>query len=187
MRCRFLILAVFILVAEISAAAQKSANDAASELTRILQDLRASTDAKGNACMQLMKMGAAAAPAVPALIAQLKDPNEILRDFAVTTLSKIGAVAAPALPALRQTAESDPSNDIRQLAADAVKKISAATGTASQRPAAARMLPSPPATAPWMRVRALQAIRRWCRIPFSETRSRSATDTFTITGIIMGR
>jgi hypothetical protein len=114
--------------------AQGTSGDKAVALARVLQDPHASADAKGKACLDLMDLGPAAAPAVPALIQQLKDREELLRDFAVTTLSKIGRPASPALPALQQVAQGDPSNDIRQLAGDAIKSISAAGGQDLQRP-----------------------------------------------------
>lgn len=109
--------------------AQRAGNsDKAAERARVLLDPRATVDAKGKACQQLMDLGPAAVSAVPALVQQLNDRNEILRDYAVTTLSKIGSGAAAALPALQQVAQGDASNEIRQLAADAIKKIKAAAG-----------------------------------------------------------
>ncbi len=92
-------------------------------LARVLQDPAQDTNAKGQACLELMELGPAAAPAVPALVAQLNSPEEILRDYAITTLSKIGPAASAALPALRKTAAADPSADIRGLARDAIARI----------------------------------------------------------------
>lgn len=92
-------------------------------LVRVLQDPNSSADAKGKACLQLMDIGAAAAPAVPALVQQLRSPDEILRDYAVTTLTKIGPAAADAVPALKKVAASDTSESIRQLAEGAIRAI----------------------------------------------------------------
>lgn len=117
-------------------------------LARVLRDPGKDADAKGEACLQLMDLGPAAAPAVPALVTLLKAPEDILRDYAVTTLERIGPPARNALPALRRTAAQDTSADIRGLARAAIAKINGAA--AEPEPAkttapSAREKTSPPA------------------------------------------
>jgi len=92
-------------------------------LIQILKDASKGTSEKGAACQKLMELGARAKPAVPALVGLLGNSDELMRDYAVTTLGTIGPGAAAALPALRKVAAQDPSADIRSLAADAVEKI----------------------------------------------------------------
>lgn len=93
-------------------------------LVRVLRDPDKTADAKGDACLQLMDLGPAAAPAVPALVGLLTAPEEMLRDYAVTTLERIGPPARNALPALRRTLAKDTSPEIRELARAAIAKIS---------------------------------------------------------------
>jgi hypothetical protein len=93
-------------------------------LVRALRDPDKTADAKGDTCLQLMDLGPAAAPAVPALIGLLNNQDEMLRDYAVTTLDRIGPAARNALPALRRTATKDSSAEIRELAHAAIAKIS---------------------------------------------------------------
>jgi hypothetical protein len=109
-------------------------------LARVLRDPDKTAEAKGDACLQLMDMGSAAAPAVPALVGLLNAQEEMLRDYAVTTLDRIGPAARNALPALRGTAAKDASPEIRELARSAIAKI---RGSA---PATARQEPAPAAT-----------------------------------------
>ena len=97
-------------------------------LSHVLQDPRADADAKGDACLKLMGLGPRAWPAVPALIVLLQDKNELLRDYAITTLSKIGPDARAATPLLRQVAHNDPSEDLRALAKSCLKGWGDSTG-----------------------------------------------------------
>ena len=92
-------------------------------LVRVLRDPDKTTEAKGDACLQLMDMGPTAAPAVPSLVGLLNSPEEMLRDYAVTTLDRIGSAARNALPALRRTAAKDTSPEIRELARSAIARI----------------------------------------------------------------
>jgi hypothetical protein len=92
-------------------------------LVRALRDPDRTAEAKGDTCLQLMDLGPAAAPAVPALIGLLNNQDEMLRDYAVTTLDRIGPAARNALPALRRTAVKDSSAEIRELARSAITKI----------------------------------------------------------------
>jgi hypothetical protein len=110
-------------------------------LARLLRDPNENADAKGEACLQLMDLGPAAAPAVSALVGLLKAPEDILRDYAVTTLDRIGPPARNALPALRRTAAQDASPEIRGLARAAIAKIS---GTAAEPEPAKTAAPAVP-------------------------------------------
>jgi hypothetical protein len=92
-------------------------------LVKVLRDPGKSADAKGDACLALMDMGSAAEPAVSALVGLLNNPEEMLRDYAVTTLDRIGPAARNALPALRRAAVRDASQEIRELARSAIKDI----------------------------------------------------------------
>lgn len=115
-------LAVFLLSAVAALAAHAAGNDLDS-LIRVLRDPGQTTEAKGDACSKLMDLGPAAKPAVPALAALLEAKDVLLRDYAVTTLGKIGPAAQAAVPALQRASARDPSEDIRQLAADALARI----------------------------------------------------------------
>ncbi|MDD2763792.1 MAG: HEAT repeat domain-containing protein [Opitutaceae bacterium] len=95
-------------------------------LVRVLRDPSQDANAKGEACLQLMDLGPAAAPAVSALVGLLAAPEEILRDYAVTTLERIGPPARNALPALRRVAAQDSSPEIRGLARAAIARIGGA-------------------------------------------------------------
>lgn len=96
-------------------------------LVGVLRDPAKDASAKGEACLQLMDLGPAAAPAVPALVGLLASPEEILRDYAVTTLERIGPPARNALPALRRVAAQDSSPEIRGLAREAIATIRGAS------------------------------------------------------------
>ncbi|OHE82926.1 MAG: hypothetical protein A3G75_03290 [Verrucomicrobia bacterium RIFCSPLOWO2_12_FULL_64_8] len=106
-------------------------------LARVLLDSAKDNTAKGEACQQLMELGPAAAPAVPALVALLKSKDEVLRDYAVTTLGRIGPAAGPAIDALRDTSAHDPSPAIRGLAREAIDRIGTGqpASTAGMEPA----------------------------------------------------
>jgi HEAT repeat protein len=67
--------------------------------------------------------GAAAAPAVPALLEKgLADPDPHVRRISAHALGRIGRLARAALPALRALA-ADPSAEVRRVAARAVGRI----------------------------------------------------------------
>jgi hypothetical protein len=114
----------------------------------VLRDPARDASAKGEACLQLMDLGPAAAPAVPALVGLLASPEEILRDYAVTTLERIGPPARNALPALRRVAAQDSSPEIRGLARAAIARIGGATGEPETAKAIAPPAPEAPAAKP---------------------------------------
>jgi hypothetical protein len=116
-------------------------------LVRQLRDPAIDANGKGEACLQLMDLGPAAAPAVPALVGLLTAPEELLRDYAVTTLDRIGPPARNALPALRRVAAQDSSAEIRGLARAAITKISGSAPVSEQAPTPSVAAPvtAPPA------------------------------------------
>lgn len=115
---RWLVVLGLVALASVRAADVES-------LVRVLRDPDKTAEAKGEACLQLMDLGQAAAPAVPALVSLLGNQEEMLRDYAVSTLDRIGPAARNALPALRRTAVKDSSPEIRELARGAIAKIGA--------------------------------------------------------------
>jgi len=117
-------------------------------LVGVLRDPARDASAKGDACLQLMDLGPAAAPAVPALVGLLASPEEILRDYAVTTLERIGPPARNALPALRRVAAQDSSPEIRGLARAAIATIGGAAVEPEPAKVIARAAPEAPATTP---------------------------------------
>ena len=117
-------------------------------LVGVLRDPARDASAKGEACLQLMDLGPAAAPAVPALVGLLASPEEILRDYAVTTLERIGPPARNALPALRRVAAQDSSPEIRGLARAAIARIGGAAGEPETAKAIAPPAPEAPAAKP---------------------------------------
>lgn len=110
-------------------------------LARQLRDPAVDVNGKGDVCLQLMDLGPAAAPAVPALVGLLTSPEEILRDYAVTTLDRIGPPARNALPALRRVAAQDGSPAIRELARAAIARISGAAAESEPAKPAAPVAP----------------------------------------------
>jgi HEAT repeat protein len=79
-----------------------------------------------NAAMALGKLGAAAAPAVPALIEALDDPQ--LTQYAAQALGNIGAAARAAGPALIASTASVTSHECRAAVAEAIGRIGYAEG-----------------------------------------------------------
>jgi HEAT repeat protein len=67
-------------------------------------------------------IGPAAAEAVPALVAALKDPNKPVRRDAAAALANIGPAAAGAVPDLI-AALKDPDEIVRQRVADALGRV----------------------------------------------------------------
>ena len=125
-------------------------NDPAAPYIAVLKDPKSTNDNKGNACSKLMDMGPKAASAVPVLTDLLKDPAELMRDYAISTLASIGAASAPAIPALQKIADADPSSNLRMEASDAIKQIRAAGPPPAATPAPRPNNPPPPSADPWM-------------------------------------
>jgi hypothetical protein len=75
------------------------------------------------AAWALGEMGAAAAPAVPALADALGSGRKHLRKAAAQALAKLGQTAAPALPALVRALAADPEDDVRREVPPALASI----------------------------------------------------------------
>ncbi len=147
---RLWVAAAVLAVGAAVPAGVRADDDAVAAAVKVIRDPAASDEAKGTAFSALMDLGERAAPAVPALVEALRSQKEILRDYAVTTLSKIGPAAKNALPALREIQRSDPSQDIRSLAADAVAAIGRGGGGGEGAPpgGGSKFAPAGPAPAP---------------------------------------
>jgi HEAT repeat protein len=76
---------------------------------------------------ELAKLG------LPLLILALKHDRAFVRIEAINTLGELGEAASPAVPALKEALE-DPDEDVRRLAAEALKKISAEPGLPGKPP-----------------------------------------------------
>ncbi len=96
---------------------------AMSVLRRLLRE--SSEDGKFTAMLHLEDMGANAAEALPELRVLFEDESGLLRAVAIISLDDIGAAARPAIPALEKIAKSDPDEDVRERAKEALKKIKA--------------------------------------------------------------
>ena len=79
-------------------------------------------DVRAWAAHAIAEIGPDAKEAVPALIKLLKGKDEGPRNTSCMALGAIGPAAKEALPALRE-ALNDPSKDVRQFAASAIKQI----------------------------------------------------------------
>ena len=79
-------------------------------------------DVRGWAAHAILYMGAAAEPAIPALLTLLRDPEVGPRNMGCAALGRIGPAARVALPALRE-ALNDPHPDVRRFAESAIKRI----------------------------------------------------------------
>ena len=77
----------------------------------------------GMAAAALGELGASAAPAVPALAAELKAPHADDRWSAAGALAAIGSAASPAVPALADALEHDRDEKARWYAAYALSEI----------------------------------------------------------------
>jgi HEAT repeat protein len=71
----------------------------------------------------LIKIGPAANDAVPAFIKALTNENPLTRGAFVVALAGFGRLAAEALPKLRELKDSDPDQNVRELAALAASAI----------------------------------------------------------------
>jgi predicted Zn finger-like uncharacterized protein len=98
------------------------------EVSQLIQRLKGQDLAdRMHAARALAKLGPKAAPAVPELIAALRDQTDhpvsvLLRQAAAGALAEIGPEAAPAVPALRD-ALRDKNREVQQQAIDALVKI----------------------------------------------------------------
>jgi HEAT repeat protein len=86
---------------------------------------------RSHAAYVMAELGPAAAPAVSALRAALRDEDSMVRYSAAWALSEIGPAARAAIPELQLRADEDPVGDVRWIAAKALRKL----GVPAARPA----------------------------------------------------
>ncbi len=148
----FALVSAFVAGSIVAMASRADADDdPAAPYVAVLNDPKSTNDDKGNACSKLMDMGPKAKSAVPTLTDLLKDPAELMRDYAISTLASIGAASTPAIPALQKIADADPSANLRTEASGAIQQIRAAgpPPPAAPAPAPQPNNPQPPAD-PWL-------------------------------------
>ena len=93
-------------------------------LTQWIADLKAPAPQTRNAAAyEISGMGPAAAPAVPALIEALSDPEETVRFPATVALGEIGPAAKAAVPKLKQMMEEEINDEIAAGAKRALRRI----------------------------------------------------------------
>ncbi len=76
-----------------------------------------------SALRALCTMGEAAAPAVPLMADRLRSENRYERWLGIRCLGTLGPIARDALPALREARDNDPDEELRQVAAVAVRRL----------------------------------------------------------------
>jgi HEAT repeat protein len=79
-----------------------------------------------NAVFKLEALGTADSNVLPALIGALKDSDATVRCEAIVAVARWGNDAGEAIPILTEMESNDPSTEVRDYAAKAVKKLSAA-------------------------------------------------------------
>ena len=93
-------------------------------LSQWVAELKAAAPQNRNAAAyELAGMGPAAAPAVPALIEALDDPEASVRFPVTVALGEIGPAAAAAVPRLKQMMEEEINDEIAASARRAIRKI----------------------------------------------------------------
>jgi HEAT repeat protein len=93
-------------------------------LSEWIADLKAAAPVSRNAAAyEIAGMGAAAAPAVPALIAALDDEVAAVRFPVTVALGEIGPAAEAAIPRLKQVMEEDLNDEVAASAKRAIKRI----------------------------------------------------------------
>jgi len=122
----------------IAAAGAGSSSEPPAQPEEVIRDLE-SQDRRTRleAALRLGDIGERAAGAVPALTRALSDPDPAIRFQVVYALGRIGRKAEAAIPALRAIEEKDPSEDVRDAAARAIRRIQ------SPQPAPAKEDPRP--------------------------------------------
>jgi HEAT repeat protein len=93
-------------------------------LSEWIADLKAAAPATRNAAAyEIASMGAAAKPAVPALIEALDDPDATVRFPVTVALGEIGPDAAAAVPRLKQMMFEEINDEIAAAARRAIRHI----------------------------------------------------------------
>jgi HEAT repeat protein len=118
--------AILLLTSTASAqgAATKEPESDGRTLTQWIADLKAPAPQTRNAALyEISGMGPAAAPAVPALIVALDDPEATVRFPATVALAEIGPAAKAAVPKLKQMMEEEINDEIAAGAKRALRRI----------------------------------------------------------------
>jgi HEAT repeat protein len=118
--------AILLLTSTASAqgAATKEPESDGRTLTQWIADLKAPAPQTRNAAAyEISGMGPAAAPAVPALIVALDDPEATVRFPATVALGEIGPAARAAVPKLKQMMEEEMNDEIAAGAKRALRRI----------------------------------------------------------------
>lgn len=93
-------------------------------LSEWIADLKAAAPSVRNAAAyEMASMGPAAAPAVPALIEALDDPDATVRFPVTVALREIGAPAKAAVPRLQQMMFEEVNDEIAAAARRAIRRI----------------------------------------------------------------
>jgi len=93
-------------------------------LSEWVADLKgAAPQTRNAAAYEISGMGPAAAPAVPALIAALDDPEATVRFPVTVALGEIGPAAKAAVPKLKQMMDEEINDEIAAGAKRALKRI----------------------------------------------------------------
>ena len=94
-------------------------------LSEWVADLKDGTapQTRNAAAYELSGMGPAAAPAVPALIKALDDPEPTVRFPVLVALGEIGPAAKAAVPKLKQMMDEEINDEIAAAAKRAIKRI----------------------------------------------------------------
>jgi len=94
-------------------------------LSQWVVDLKeaAAPQTRNAAAYEISGMGPAAAPAVPALITALDDPDPAVRFPVTVALGEIGPAAKAAVPRLKKMMEEEMNDDIAAAAKRALRRI----------------------------------------------------------------
>ncbi len=119
--------AVLLLAPRAWGQAAAAANEPVADGRRLSEwvaDLKAQAPQTRNAAAyELSGMGPAAAPAVPALIEALSDPEPTVRFPATVALGEIGPAAAAAVPTLKKMMDEEINDEIAAGAKRALRRI----------------------------------------------------------------
>jgi HEAT repeat protein len=120
--------AVLVLAPRASAQGAGSAKEPVSDgktLSEWVVDLKDGTapQTRNAAAYEISGMGPAAAPAVPALIKALDDPETTVRFPVLVALGEIGPAAKAAVPKLKQMMDEEINDEIAAAAKRALKRI----------------------------------------------------------------
>lgn len=120
-RCLLLLVCLSLLGAGVSCGRKEAKPKInVQEQIKLLQS--GDSKAKEEAAIALAEAGEKAEPAVPALIATLKDKDPLIRRLSAYALGEIGPKAASAVPALKE-ALPDPNRDVVFAVANALRSI----------------------------------------------------------------